>query len=267
MANASNTGRGKVSGLVGWIIFGLLLWLAFVISQTPAIWAASAMTQGGQLSMSGVTGTLWRGRASLASFRVENQDYSLGELRWRLEPLSLLSLSPCAQLHTQLDRQEIEGRVCAGLGNSLELQQTTISAPASLLQANLPLTIDGQIFARIEQMRVKGDFLQQLKGNLSWSNARIHNGKTWMNLGSHAANMQDDSQGGIQLEAFHLDGPLQLDMDILLAAGGGGSVRGHLTMNPEFMREAQADAWIAMVTSGSEADAEGNTRYQVELEF
>src|SRR5690606_38785394 len=175
------------------------LWLFFVIKQIPAVWAASLLTQSGQLSMSGVTGTLWRGHASLASFRVEDRDYSLGQLQWQLDPLSLFSLSPCARLQTRLERQEIEGRACAGLGNSLELQETTISAPASLLQASLPLALDGQLFARIDRMRVKGDFLQQLSGNMSWTNARIHNGKTWMNLGSHAARLSDDSRGGVQL--------------------------------------------------------------------
>ncbi len=262
----SGVKQGLSLGIVGWVLLGLVLWLVFALRQVPATWGAYAMTQSGQLALSGVTGTLWHGRASLTSFKVDGHDYALGQLEWKLEPWTLLTLKPCARLQTRQERQEIDGRVCAGLSGDLRLENTSINLPANVLR-NLPLQVDGQVFAQIEQMQVRGDFLQSLTGKMSWTNARIHNGRHWMPLGGYGANLRDDGQGGIQLNTFHLDGPTEVELDIHLAAGGGGSARGNLSMTREFMNEVQADAWIAMVTSGSETDAQGKTRYRVELEF
>ena len=52
-----------------WIPLGVILFLVFVISNIPAIWGAYLLTRGTGVALSGVTGTLWNGRASLASVR------------------------------------------------------------------------------------------------------------------------------------------------------------------------------------------------------
>lgn len=266
---ATTTGKSRRLGFstAGWILLALILWLVFVISKTPAIWGAYAMTGGGQLALSGVSGTLWNGRASLASFKVDDIDYSLGQLSWKLKPWSLLALSPCADIVTEMDRQQIQGEVCAGITGSLDLYRTDISAPASLLQPTLPLPIDGQLFVRVEHMQIQDNYLRRLRGNLSWTQAQINNGNNWMPLGSFAAQLTDDGQGGIAAQVFHLDGPTEVDLQVTLAAGGGGSARGTLAMTQAFTTEVQADAWISMFAQSEGTDAEGKNRYRVELEF
>ena len=52
-----------------WIPLGLVLFLVFVTSSIPAIWGAYVLTRGTGIALSGVTGSLWQGRASLASVR------------------------------------------------------------------------------------------------------------------------------------------------------------------------------------------------------
>lgn len=265
MVKAAGKRRGMTK--TRWVLLGVLLWLVFAISNIPAIWGAYAMTRGGQLALSGVSGTLWHGQASLASFKVDRVDYSLGQLYWTLSPWSLLSLRPCADIVTELDRQQVQGEVCADLGGGLELRDTDISAPAALLQPTLPLPIDGQLSVHIEQMQVQGEYLQLLLGNLSWTGARIHNGRVWMNLGSFAAELNDDRQGGIAAKVFHLDGPTEVEMQVGLKAGGGGSVVGNFSMSRAFSAEVQADAWISMFAQAEETDSDGKTRYRVELEL
>lgn len=267
MSASSRRFSRSTSRLVIWTLTGFLVWLIFVISQIPASWGAWAMTRSGQVGLSGVSGTLWNGRAGLASFNVEQTEYSLGQLRWTLNPWSLLMLKPCANINTELDRQHIDGKVCSGIGGILSLHNTSISAPASLLQAALPLPLDGQISAQIKRMDLKEDYLQHLQGNFSWTSAQINNGSNWMRLGSYAAELKDDQQGGIEAQVFHLDGPTQVDMLVHLMAGGGGSAKGKLVMSREFTQEVQADAWISMFAQLEQTDSEGNNHYQVELEF
>src|SRR5690625_5979395 len=79
------------------------------------------MTQGNTLGMSGVNGTAWQGRASMTSVEIDGIPYSLGELRWRLNPGSLLLLRPCANVVSELERQRIEGRVCTSINGRVSV--------------------------------------------------------------------------------------------------------------------------------------------------
>src|SRR5690606_17148596 len=147
------------------------------------------------------------------------------------------------------------------------LYNASISAPAVLLQPTLPISVEGQLSASIEQMQVHGDYLQELRGNLSWTGAQIHNGNNWMQLGSYAAQLSDDDQGGIVAQVFHLDGPTEVDLQVNLLAGGGGSAAGSFSINRAFATEIQADAWLSMFAQPEATTAEGSTRYRVDLQF
>lgn len=248
-----------------WIVLGVLAWLVFVISQTPAVWAAWFMTRGSdQLALSGVTGSFWNGRASLASIKVEQKDYSLGELRWELHPFSLLLLKPCATVHTRQDRQQIDGKVCSSLGGNIELHNADISAPAALFQGALPLPIDGHLSARINELRMGDQQVQRLNGNLTWTGARIHNGNNWMNLGSFAAELAHAPEG-VSANIFNIDGPVQLQLQTLLALAGGGSVKGQFSMSQAFAEEVNAGAWVSMFAQPDGTDDAGNNRYRVDM--
>ena len=71
-----------------WISLGVVLFLVFVLSNIPAIWGAWVLSRGTGLAMSGVTGSVWNGKASLASLQMCGQEHSLGQLSWQLNPLS-----------------------------------------------------------------------------------------------------------------------------------------------------------------------------------
>ena len=127
-----------------WIPLGVTLFLVFVISSIPAIWGAYLLTRGTGVALSGVTGTLWNGRASLASVRTTDQEYSLGQLSWSLSALSLLTLSPCAQVTTKLPLQQFDGEICAGTSGALKVRNADVSLPVALVQAKIPVPIQGQ---------------------------------------------------------------------------------------------------------------------------
>lgn len=249
-----------------WVALGILIWLVFVISQIPAVWGAWFMTRGSdQLALSGVSGSLWEGRASLASVKVQGKDYSLGELRWELHPLSLITMSPCATIHTRQDRQQIDGEVCSSLGgSSTELHNADITAPAALFQGALPLPFDGQLSARIEELEVSNQQLQALRGNLTWSSARIHNGNNWMELGSFAAELSEVPEG-VSANIFNIEGPVQLQLQAVVALAGGGTVKGQFSISQAFAEEINANAWISMFAQPEGTDDAGNNRYRVDL--
>lgn len=248
-----------------WIPLGSMLFLIFVISNIPAVWGAYLMTRGTGVALTGVTGTLWDGRASLASVRVGDQEYSLGHLTWDLSPLSLLTLSPCAQVTTKLSMQNFAGEICTGPGGALHLSDADMSLPTALVQAHIPFPVQGQISAHIDKLALRDNVLLKLNGKLSWSAARINTGASWLDIGSYAAELSDDGKNGVSAKFFQLSGPVDVNLLIEMTAPSGGRVTGMLAAPKVFFEAANAADMLAMFAQEERVDEEGRTHYRVDM--
>lgn len=248
-----------------WIPLGIALFLVFVLANIPAIWGAYLLTRGTGLALSGVTGTLWNGSASLASVRTAQQEYSLGQLRWHLEPLSLLGLAPCAQVKTELPQQQFDGQICAASGGVITIRSADLSVPAALLQARLPVPIQGQLSAHIDELQLRGNVLLKLKGNLAWNSARVNTGATWLDIGSYAAELADNGNNGVKAQFFQLAGPVDVNLQVELAAPSGGRVAGELAAPKAFFEAANALDMLAMFAQEDRVDEAGKTHYRVDI--
>lgn len=246
-----------------WLLVLLLLTLIFAVARIPATWAAHFMTQGNTLGLSGVRGTVWEGQARMASVEIDNQHYSLGALRWDLSPLSLLTLTPCADVNASLETQNIEGRVCAGLGGKVRVSDTSIDAPANLVQAGLPFPVEGQLSANIQSLAMADGQMQNLKGNLSWTGARVQAEGAWVTLGSYAAEARfDPEQNAIVADVFDLEGPIDIEAETRLPLAGGIFVKGQMEITDDFSDQIQAREWLPMVL-----DHQQGNRYNIDLQF
>lgn len=245
-----------------WLILLLVLAVVFALTRIPATWGAYFITQGNTLGMTGVNGTLWDGRASMTSIEIDNIAYSLGELHWQLEPWSLLSLRPCANVRAALERQLIEGRACASLSGSLKVTDASIDAPADLIQAGIPVPIDGDLVANISILAMKGEQLQELEGNLSWTGARVQAEGNWVSLGNFAAEYSYNGEDAIVAEVFDLDAPMDLDATVTLALAGGVDVQGEVTLEPAFSDRIQAQEWLHLMLESPEP-----YQYRIDLQY
>ncbi|WP_083766889.1 type II secretion system protein N [Cellvibrio japonicus] len=249
-----------------WILLGVGLFVFFLLRQIPATWGAYALTRGTGLALSGITGTLWEGRASLASVRLpQGQEQSLGQLSWDLNPLSLLLLKPCADIATKLDRQSFTGYVCASSNGSLRVSDADLSMPIALVQSMLPIPVNGQLLVHIDELQLRGNVLGKLNGNLSWNGAQVNNGANWMDVGNYAAQLKDDGSNGVLAKVFQLSGPVELDLTVELKAPSGGRVHGQLLMDKAFVDASNAAGLLAMIAQPGEADPNGKSRYQVDM--
>ncbi|HEY8941524.1 MAG TPA: type II secretion system protein N, partial [Cellvibrio sp.] len=150
-----------------WIGLGVLFFLIFVLSNIPATWGAWVLTRGTGLAMSGVTGSVWNGKASLASLQLGGQEQSLGQLSWKLSPFSLITR--CADVTTKLSIQQFDGEVCASANGEVQVHDANFSVPSSLLQAKIPVPIQGQISGHVDELQLRGNTLLKLKGNVTWN--------------------------------------------------------------------------------------------------
>jgi general secretion pathway protein N len=248
-----------------WITLGVVLFLIFVLSNIPAIWGAWVLTRGTGLAMSGVTGSVWNGKASLASLQMNGQEHSLGQLSWKLSPLSLISR--CAQVSTKLPMQQFDGEVCAGSNGDVEIHDADVSLPASLLQSKFPVPVQGQVSSHIDEMQLRGNVLQKLKGNFTWNNARVNAGANWLDIGSYAAELSDNGNNGISAKVFQLSGPIEVNLDLELAAPSGGKVSGQLSASQEFIESANAGDVLAMFAQLERVDDQNKHHYRVDMNF
>lgn len=244
---------------------GVILFLWFVIANIPAIWGAYFLTRGTGLALSGVTGTLWNGRASLASVQHDNREYSLGQLGWTFKPLSLLQLKPCVLLTTKLDKQNFDGHICTGIDGALTLKNADINMPIALVQPKIPIPVMGQLNAHLESLVIRGDVLLALNGKLSWQQAQVNNGSNWMDIGSFGADLVDDGRNGIKATFFDLDGPVDIDLIAELNAPSGGRVHGKFATTKTFLASANAGALLGMFAQQESEDADGKVHYRVDV--
>ncbi|MEJ2443439.1 MAG: type II secretion system protein N [Exilibacterium sp.] len=201
------------------IVICVFLWLGMVISNTPAVWGAWMVQQAGPVQMSQVSGSLWSGRAAEVVLKVDRKPFLLGALKWDLNPLSLLILRPCADVNLEAEGQNMRANLCAGFGG-LQLSQGDLKFSAGVLTPWLPTQISGLITARIAEAGVDSHFnVNELAGNLSWSEASVYNGSEWMALGAYSADLSVDGNGGIIADVIDRGGPLQLRMQVLAKEG------------------------------------------------
>lgn len=246
-----------------WVLLLLVLAVVFALIRVPAGWAAHFMTRDTTLGLSGVSGSLWEGQARMASVEVDSHHYALGALHWDLSPLSLLTLSPCADVEASLEGQTMEGRACASASGRLTVTQANIDAPAQLLQEGLPFPVRGRLSGGVERMALGDDGLSELKGNLVWSGARVHAEDRWVSLGRHAAEYHyDPEQDAVVANVFDLDAPLTLDVVTRLPLSGGIFIEGELELSESFSRDIQAEEWLPMVLEHRDG-----RHYRVDLQF
>lgn len=249
-----------------WIILGLIIFLFFVVSRIPAEWGAWLMTRQPGLALSGISGSLWKGQANLASLNIQGQSMTLGKLQWDLQLASLLKLNPCVKLSVTGQAQSFNGVVCSSLGGVISVKDADANLPASLVQSRLPFPVTGQISAHITQLELRGNVLLDLAGNLSWSNAQVQNLVAWVPLGTFATEFTDNDNNGIKAKIFDLDSELDVALDLELKAPSGGTASGQLKLPQTFIDKYRLSDFLAFIgpQSGQE---EGKVVYQVQQEF
>jgi general secretion pathway protein N len=249
-----------------WISFGVLLFIIFSLSRVPAEWGAWLMTRQSGLAMSGISGSLWKGQANVASLTAEGQTYTLGKLQWDLQLMSLLKLKPCATIIVSGQAQSLNGIACVGTGGSIALRDADMSLPASLLQSKIPIPINGNFSVHISELELKGNVLLKLDGNLSWTNAQANNDVQWISLGSFAAEFSDNKKNGIKAKLFDLESDIDLILDLELRAPNGGAANGTLDMPQTMIDRYKLADFLAFLGPQSSVE-NGKSRYQIQQEF
>ena len=121
--------------------------------------------------MRGFSGTIWRGTASRCLVDLGQGYIHLGELRWSLSPLSLLTLSPSLMLESTWGRQRLKTGLRLTGSEGIELSELDATFSGQLLQHFLPLSVEGEFNAQFPNLELNAGLPVSANGRLVWQRA------------------------------------------------------------------------------------------------
>lgn len=143
-----------------WIALGIGAYLAFTLSTFPAS-AAYRWFAPPELRLSGIEGTVWSGRAALASAgRLPMQN-----LRWRVDALPLVTGRVTGRAQAGLAEGFIEADVAAGFDGTVVLRGVQMSTSLEALSQALPLgDVRGHLAVMLERAVLRDGWPAALVG-------------------------------------------------------------------------------------------------------
>lgn len=162
-----------------------------------------------QFAMSGVSGTVWNGHAARAVLISNAGPIHLGELRWKLRPLSVLLGSP--RLVLTMDWGSQRGTLQARLsGDRVELSELDFALGANIVKQLLPVAVDGRLELLFDELILEGSQVRAANGRAVWRDAGWLAADGRRPLGTYAATLSTEGAGAQSA----------VNVDIATLAGG-----------------------------------------------
>lgn len=209
---------------------GVLLLLFLLVASAPAR-LLSAILPPGQVTMQGVSGTLWQGVSSRTVAAVEGGYLHLGRVAWSLSPGSLLLFSPRIDIDSQWGNQRIRGELVYNSRGSIDFTNVDALIPAALVQQFVPLELSGNFALLLPRLDVVDAEPRAGEGRIVWQDGAWVSPDGKRPLGSYAIDFQQLAGEPLVGEVVTLSGSLEaagkvsLDgrnyaVDILLSGPG-----------------------------------------------
>lgn len=212
---------------------GLFVYFVFiVVIRAPAEWGAWAALQAApNLSLTGISGSLWSGKAAAAEVIVGDESLDLGALTWEVDGLALLGLKACVDV----DSARLRGTVCRTVNGKNNVRQLFADQlPVKMLNDFVGAQLGGVANVTIENGRFDdAGRIEQLQGNVTWQQARINAGTGWFALGSFAADITDNGNAGVSGDIFDLDGNFTVQLQGEYTPGEEPRLNGLITPKPD----------------------------------
>jgi general secretion pathway protein N len=159
------------------------------------------------LVLAGLSGSLWQGEAARAVLLTTAGPVHLGRLRWRLHPLSLITLAPRLQVGSDWGAQRFQGQLRLR-GTTLQLRQVDASLDAALARQLLPVGLRGRLGLQLSSLVLDPAGLVSAAGNIVWQDAAWESVSGVGRLGSYAARVSSPGEGVVEAQIETLAGPV-----------------------------------------------------------
>jgi len=206
---------------VAWFIGGVIAFIIFAIAYMPAIHVVGRINLPKDIAISGVSGTLWSGKAQTL---VVN-GLPINNINWQLSPWALFVGNINAQVKAGNIRETndiaFEGPIRTSLFNLNKLATTNFSiylpVDRVLAQVKLPLPVNagGRFKVRLNELDF-GPTCIALQGTGDWLNATVAGTQGPIDFGTYSAKLRCEGEDvGISVSEPNL---LGLSIDAVVGA-------------------------------------------------
>ncbi len=196
---------------------GLGMYLVFLVTTLPAPWAYSwAQTRLGGVVLSGLSGSVWDGRAVTAQLGQTR----LEKFHWQLNPWALLFGRLGADLEFAYRDEPAALSVSRGFGGRWHFSDVALRMPARALESWLRLPaaeLSGVLDVQLDKLVIDQGRITTAQGVMAWNNAAVVKPVT-ADLGGFTVTLDNADEGikGVlkdQGGAVQADGVLNLKPD------------------------------------------------------
>ena len=158
-----------------YVIFGVVLYLFFLIIEMPASWFAWGMHKysRGAVQLDPIAGSLWHGDGRLLIYYPRTTPHNLGNVQWRINPLRLFTGQIQTNWRTDSPDMHVNATLRLGAGK-FTLLDTEAALPAQAATAFYPaaslISPEGQLRIQISKLTMDRNGITG-GGDIQWQNA------------------------------------------------------------------------------------------------
>ena len=134
-----------------WRILAVFVFATLLVSQIPA--RAISRVLPDDVTLTGISGTIWSGRAARAWVEIDQQPLMLGRVQWRLQPWRILWGAPLS-LSSVWGQQLLRAQLSYRLDGSIVLQDAAFTVNTQLFKAFFPLYLGGALSGEFAQIAI-----------------------------------------------------------------------------------------------------------------
>ena len=173
---------------------------------------------GNELQLSGLSGSLLKGRAARTLLITPAGPLHLGAVRWRFRPLRLLTFSPALSLRSTWAEQRFTADVTLST-STLRIKDLDGRFSAALLRQFAPLALDGSIELLFDEISLDAQGPVEAEGRIVWQDAKWLSPSGPRLLGTYVAQLSSEGERQVQADVGTLAGPLRVEGTAQLANG------------------------------------------------
>lgn len=193
----------------------IALFLLLLISQVPARTLAWLAPE--NLTVSGLTGTVWTGEAARAWVTIDGKPLMLGRLDWQIRPWRLFWSTPVFLSATWAE-QKLKTRLGPTATGKWMLRDTQVSIDAEIFRLFFPLYLGGTASGNFAHLEVANARVVSVLGAAFLSDAVWTARGGNLPLGTYHISLDSDKAGsGIRGEVKTSEGALVLEGTVMLS--------------------------------------------------
>ncbi|MEP4485683.1 MAG: type II secretion system protein N [Halioglobus sp.] len=205
---------------VRWLVLAMFVMVSVTLIMSAPARLLGHILPASSIVLQGVSGSLWSGKAAGCLVRMPGGFMQLGETRWTVSPLSLMLLAPRVSLSSQWGEQRVRAKLTYLGADHLRVSDVEARIDAGLLQAFLPVSLDGTLASSLESAEIKQGVLRSMVGRVVWEDAVWLSPRGDVVLGSYAIDSKH-VDSGVRAEILTLTGPLLADGLVALTHADG----------------------------------------------